>query len=121
SAQGDLCAWRRRAAPQNPRATPAGRSETARNAMTARARVGLLVTCLADMFRPEIGFAAVKLLQHAGCDVEVPSQSCCGQPAYNAGNAPDAAAIAKHVIAAFESFDYLVVPSGSCGGMVKLH
>ena len=89
--------------------------------MTARVRVGLLVTCLADMFRPEIGFAAVKLLERAGCDVDVPAQSCCGQPAYNAGDAKDSAALAKNVIAAFEKFDYLVVPSGSCGGMVRVH
>jgi L-lactate dehydrogenase complex protein LldE len=89
--------------------------------MTARVRVGLLVTCLADMFRPEIGFASVKLLEQAGCDVEVPPQSCCGQPAYNAGDQSDAAAIAKKMISVFEPFDYVVVPSGSCGGMVKLH
>ena len=89
--------------------------------MTERVRVGLLVTCLADMFRPQIGFAAVKLLEQAGCEVEVPAQSCCGQPAYNAGDARDAAALARNVIAAFEPFDYVVVPSGSCGGMVKLH
>lgn len=89
--------------------------------MSARPRVGLLVTCLADMFRPEIGFAAVKLLEQARCDVEVPLQSCCGQPAYNAGDAKDAMALAKQLIAAFEPFDYVVVPSGSCGGMVKLH
>jgi len=84
-------------------------------------RVGLLVTCLADMFRPEIGFASVKLLEQAGCEVEVPLQSCCGQPAYNAGDEKDAAALAKNMIAAFEPFDYVVVPSGSCGGMVKVH
>jgi len=89
--------------------------------MSANPRVGLLVTCLADMFRPEIGFAAVKLLEQAGCDVEVPSQSCCGQPAYNAGDAKDAAALARQTIATFEPFDYVVVPSGSCGGMVKVH
>ena len=89
--------------------------------MTARVRVGLLITCLADMFRPEIGFASVKLLEQAGCDVEVPPQSCCGQPAYNAGDQSDAAALAKNMISVFEPFDYVVVPSGSCGGMVKLH
>jgi L-lactate dehydrogenase complex protein LldE len=89
--------------------------------MSGRVRVGLLVTCLADMFRPEIGFAAVKLLEQAGCDVEVPAQSCCGQPAYNAGDPQDAAALAKNVVAAFEAFDYLVVPSGSCGGMIRVH
>jgi L-lactate dehydrogenase complex protein LldE len=80
-----------------------------------------MVTCLADMFRPQIGFAAVALLEQTGCDVEVPPQSCCGQPAFNAGDAKDAAALAKQTIAAFEPFDYVVVPSGSCGGMVKLH
>jgi L-lactate dehydrogenase complex protein LldE len=89
--------------------------------MSARPRVGLLVTCLADMFRPQVGFAAVNLLQQAGCDVDVPPQSCCGQPAYNAGDQSDAIALAKQAIATFEPFDYVVVPSGSCGGMVKLH
>ena len=88
---------------------------------SARPRVGLVVTCLADMFRPQIGFAAAQLLEQAGCDVEVPPQSCCGQPAYNAGDPKDAAALAKQLIAAFEPFDYVVVPSGSCGGMIKLH
>jgi L-lactate dehydrogenase complex protein LldE len=89
--------------------------------MSARPRVGLVVTCLADMFRPQVGFAAVKLLEQAGCEVAVPAQSCCGQPAYNAGDASDAAALAKNLIAAFEPFDYVVVPSGSCGGMIKAH
>ncbi len=89
--------------------------------MTARVQVGLLITCLADIFRPEVGFAAVKLLEQAGCDVEVPPQTCCGQPAYNAGDARDAAALAKNIIAAFEPFDYVVVPSGSCGGMIRVH
>jgi L-lactate dehydrogenase complex protein LldE len=88
---------------------------------STRPRVGLLVTCLADMFRPEIGFAAVKLLELAGCEVIVPAQSCCGQPAYNGGDAKDAAALAKNVIAAFEIYDYVVVPSGSCGGMLRVH
>ena len=89
--------------------------------MTDRVRVGLLITCLADMFRPEIGFATVKLLEQAGCDVEVPPQTCCGQPAYNAGDVGDAAALAKQTIAGLEPFDYVVVPSGSCGGMIHVH
>ena len=83
--------------------------------------VGLLATCLVDLFRPEVGFAAVKLLELSGCAVSVPEQSCCGQPAYNAGDPADAASLARNVIAAFEPFDYVVVPSGSCGGMVKVH
>ncbi len=84
--------------------------------------VGLFVTCLVDLFRPTIGFAAVKLLEDAGCAVEVPvAQTCCGQPAYNSGDRRDTRAIAEQVIAAFEPFDYVVAPSGSCAGMIKLH
>jgi L-lactate dehydrogenase complex protein LldE len=85
-------------------------------------RVGLFVTCLVDLFRPSIGFAAVKLLEDAGCVVEVPgAQTCCGQPAYNSGDKRDAAAIARQVIAAFDGYDYVVAPSGSCAGMIKKH
>ncbi|HZB93879.1 MAG TPA: (Fe-S)-binding protein [Stellaceae bacterium] len=85
-------------------------------------RVGLFVTCLVDLFRPSVGFAAVKLLEDAGCTVEVPpAQTCCGQPAYNSGDRADTRAIARRVIEAFDGFDYVVVPSGSCGGMIKHH
>jgi L-lactate dehydrogenase complex protein LldE len=85
-------------------------------------RVGLFVTCLVDMFRPSVGFAAVKLLEDAGCRVEVPeAQTCCGQPAFNSGDRADAAAIARNVIAAFKGYDYVVAPSGSCGGMIIKH
>ena len=85
-------------------------------------RVGLFVTCLVDVFRPSIGFAAVKLLQDAGCQVEVPAnQACCGQPAYNSGDRADTKIIAQQVIAAFELFDYIVAPSGSCAGMLRKH
>ena len=87
-----------------------------------RPSVGLFVTCLVDLFRPSIGFAAIKLLQDAGAAVEVPeSQTCCGQPAYNSGDRADAKAIARAVIESFERFDYVVAPSGSCAGMLKLH
>src|SRR5436305_5339747 len=86
------------------------------------ARVALLVTCLVDLFRPTVGFAAVKLLEQAGCTVEVPrAQTCCGQPAYNSGDRADAKAVARQVIAAFAGYDYVVAPSGSCAGMVKVH
>jgi L-lactate dehydrogenase complex protein LldE len=85
-------------------------------------RVGLFVTCLVDLFRPSVGFAAVKLLEDAGCTVEVPdAQTCCGQPAFNSGDRADAAAIARNVIAAFRGYDYVVAPSGSCGGMIVKH
>src|SRR6184192_2657487 len=89
--------------------------------MAEPARVALLVTCLVDLFRPSVGFAAVKLLEQAGCTVEVPAQTCCGQPAYNSGDKADAKAIARQVIAAFAGYDYVVAPSGSCAGMLKLH
>ncbi len=85
-------------------------------------RVGLFVTCLVDLFRPSVGFASVKLLEDAGCNVEVPmAQTCCGQPAYNSGDRDDTVAIARNTIEAFEEFDYVVAPSGSCAGMLKKH
>jgi len=85
-------------------------------------RVGLFVTCLVDLVRPRIGFAALKLLEAAGCEVVVPSaQTCCGQPAYNSGDRASARALARKVLEEFEGFDYVVVPSGSCGGMIRAH
>ncbi|UUP18474.1 (Fe-S)-binding protein [Nitratireductor thuwali] len=85
-------------------------------------RVGLFVTCLVDLFRPSVGFASVKLLEDAGCRVEVPmAQTCCGQPAYNSGDRTDAIAIARNTIETFEDYDYIVAPSGSCAGMLKKH
>jgi L-lactate dehydrogenase complex protein LldE len=90
--------------------------------MAEPARVALLVTCLVDLFRPSVGFAAVKLLEAAGCMVEVPrAQTCCGQPGYNSGDKADAKAIARQVVAAFAGYDYVVAPSGSCAGMLRLH
>jgi L-lactate dehydrogenase complex protein LldE len=82
-------------------------------------RVGLFVTCLVDAMRPQIGFAALRLLEEAGCLVEVPqAQTCCGQPAWNSGDDADAASLARQVIAVFEPYDYLVAPSGSCAGTI---
>jgi len=90
--------------------------------MNSKPRVGLFVTCLVDLMRPSVGFAAVKLLEQSGCEVFVPEvQTCCGQPAWNAGADKDAAILARAVVDAFENFDHVVVPSGSCGGMIKLH
>jgi L-lactate dehydrogenase complex protein LldE len=84
--------------------------------------VGLFITCLVDLMRPSVGFAAVRLLEAAGCQVEVPlAQTCCGQPAYNSGDLKSAKAIAQATIAAFEGFDYIVAPSGSCAAMLKCH
>jgi len=84
--------------------------------------VGFWVTCLVDLFRPQVGFAAIQLLQQAGCRVAVPrQQTCCGQPAYNNGDLKQSRAIAQQVIQAFAPFDYIVAPSGSCIGMLKHH
>jgi L-lactate dehydrogenase complex protein LldE len=85
-------------------------------------RVGLFVTCLVDLMRPNVGFASVKLLEDAGCRVEVPElQTCCGQPAYNSGDFTDTRHLAKQVIEVFEKYEYLVAPSGSCVGMIREH
>ena len=85
-------------------------------------RVGLFVTCLVDLFRPNVGFAAVKLLEDAGCMVEIPeAQTCCGQPAMNNGDYTDSRAIAKQVMTTFAPYDYVVGASGSCMGTLKTH
>lgn len=90
--------------------------------MNAKPRVGLFVTCLVDLYRPNVGFAAIALLEQCGCEVVVPdSQTCCGQPAYNSGDQASTIKIAKQTIEAFSEFDYIVAPSGSCAGMLKHH
>lgn len=91
--------------------------------MTAtKPRVGLFVTCLVDLHRPSVGFAAIRLLERAGCQVEVPrAQTCCGQPAYNSGDRRTARDLAVGIVEAFRGYDYVVAPSGSCAGMLKHH
>jgi L-lactate dehydrogenase complex protein LldE len=85
-------------------------------------RVGLFVTCLVDLMRPSIGFAAIKLLEAGGAEVLVPpTQTCCGQPGYNSGDRVGATALAAKVVAEFEGCDHLVAPSGSCSGMIRTH
>ena len=97
-----------------------GRRGGGHQAAVKKMRVGLFVTCLVDLFRPSIGFAAIRLLEDAGARVEVPrAQTCCGQPAYNSGDRKDAAAIARQVVETFEGFDYVVAPSGSCASMLR--
>ncbi len=87
-----------------------------------RPRVGLFVTCLVDLYRPSIGFATIRLLEQAGCQVEVPrAQTCCGQPAYNSGDRATARDLAAGILDAFGGYDYVVAPSGSCAGMLKAH
>lgn len=85
-------------------------------------RVALMVTCLVDLMRPSIGFAALKLLESAGCRVAVPpTQTCCGQPGWNSGDRRAARSLAQKLIEEFEPYDHVVVPSGSCAGMIKVH
>ncbi len=90
--------------------------------MAVAPRVGLFVTCLVDLYRPNVGFAAIRLLEQCGCEVIVPeNQTCCGQPAYNSGDNESALTLAKQTITAFEDVDYIVAPSGSCASMIREH
>jgi L-lactate dehydrogenase complex protein LldE len=83
-------------------------------------KVALFVTCLVDLMRPSIGFAAIELLEAAGCDVVVPAtQTCCGQPAWNSGDRASAALLAKKVIAEFAAYEFIVAPSGSCADHIR--
>ena len=89
---------------------------------TTGPRVALFVTCLADLFRPSVAFASITLLERAGCSVYVPRrQTCCGQPAYNTGDYESTVPLAKEVIEMLEPADYVVLPSGSCAGMISHH
>ena len=95
---------------------------TDQSSQPAPLRVALFVTCLADLFRPSVAFASLKLLEQAGCVVDVPrQQTCCGQPAYNSGDYATSVPLAKQLIAQFEAADYVVAPSGSCVGMICHH
>ncbi len=85
-------------------------------------RVALFVTCLVDLMRPEIGIATLALLEAAGCTVDVPeAQTCCGQPSYNSGEVANTRRLAEQFLQQFEAYDYIVLPSGSCAGMIKHH
>ena len=83
-------------------------------------RLALYVTCLVDLMRPAIGFASLRLLKNAGCEVVVPAgQTCCGQPAWSAGNRGLASDLAKKAIAELEGYDHVVIPSGSCADQLR--
>ncbi len=88
----------------------------------AETRVALFVTCLVDLFRPSVGFAALELLERSGVSVSIPTaQTCCGQPAYNSGDRETAIELARRMITLFEPFDHVVAPSGSCAAMLRCH
>ena len=79
-----------------------------------------MVTCLADVFYPEVGEKIVRLLRGLGVTVQFPAgQTCCGLPLFNSGYHADAAAVARRTLALFGDAEQVVVPSGSCAWMVK--
>lgn len=83
-------------------------------------RLALYVTCLVDLMRPAVGLASLRLLEAAGCEVVVPDgQTCCGQPAWSAGNRALASDLARKAIAELEAYDYVVIPSGSCTDQIR--
>jgi L-lactate dehydrogenase complex protein LldE len=85
-------------------------------------RVQLFGTCTVDALYPEVGEATVRLLEHFGVEVAYPhGQTCCGQPAFNAGYRAEAKGAAEHFLALFTGDDPIVTPSGSCAAMVKHH
>src|SRR5512136_1134845 len=83
--------------------------------------VQLFITCLIDTLYPKIGEAVVDLLRRQGVNVEFPAgQTCCGQPAFNAGLRQQARPVAQHTIRVFEKTrGPVVIPSGSCAGMIR--
>jgi L-lactate dehydrogenase complex protein LldE len=86
--------------------------------------VALFVTCVADVIAPEVAVALVRVLRAGGCSVSCPAgQTCCGQPAWNAGFAEDAARVARTSLAALEAdpAEEIVVPAGSCATMIRLY
>ena len=85
-------------------------------------RVALFITCLADQFYAEAGVATVRLLRALGVEVDFPKeQTCCGQPAFNAGHWKEARSLAQRTVGIFQDAEYVVLPSGSCASMVKNH
>jgi L-lactate dehydrogenase complex protein LldE len=81
--------------------------------------VSLFVTCIVDMLYPGTGVSVVEILEHLGVEVRFPmGQTCCGQPAYNAGFHDDAKAVAKQFLTAFADAEVIVTPSGSCASMI---
>lgn len=83
-------------------------------------RVALYVTCLVDLMRPSVGFASLRLLEATGAEVVVPEgQTCCGQPAWSAGERRLAVELAKKAIGELEAYDHVVIPSGSCADQIR--
>ena len=89
--------------------------------MAKRIKASLFVTCLVDQFYPDVGLSTARVLQRLGVDVQFPeAQTCCGQPAFNSGFNEKAFELARKFLEVFEDSDYVVLPSGSCGSMIKV-
>lgn len=83
-------------------------------------KVSLFITCVCDMFSPEVGKDTFELLEKVGCEVDFPlAQTCCGQPAFNSGYLEESKQGMIQMMKAFEHSEYIVGPSGSCVGMIK--
>lgn len=90
--------------------------------LQTKPQAALFVTCLVDLMRPQVGFASAALIEAAGFEVVVPKgQTCCGQPNYNSGDRRAARSMAERTIEVLEPYAHVVVPSGSCAGMIKVH
>jgi L-lactate dehydrogenase complex protein LldE len=88
--------------------------------MSETKRIALLVTCLVDQIMPQVGVAAVRLLQRAGYEVDFPTdQTCCGQPFFNSGFRDQAVKLTKRAVEIFDDYDAVVLPSGSCTTMIR--
>lgn len=84
-------------------------------------RASLFVTCIIDQLYPEVGVSVVRTLRRCGVDVDFPEgQTCCGQPLYNSGFTLDAKKLATRTLDALDGSEYVVVPSGSCGAMLRV-
>ena len=83
-------------------------------------KVALFATCLGDQFFADACADSVRLLRHVGAEVSFPEgQTCCGQPAYNSGHRSEAVRLMEHTVDVFSGADYVVLPSGSCAGMLR--
>jgi L-lactate dehydrogenase complex protein LldE len=97
-----------------------GPSRATPTAEGAAMRVALFITCVNDALNPRTGQAVVALLERLGVEVDFPAaQTCCGQPQYNTGYRHETEPLVRRLAAAFEGYDYVVTPSGSCAAMVR--
>lgn len=83
-------------------------------------RITLFIPCFVDQVTPQVAVDMVTVLRRIGCELDYPEeQTCCGQPAYNAGFWKEAASVAEHFVRVFAKSDMVVCPSGSCTAMVR--